>query len=154
MAYFRYTTATPSSPLSTASGTAANINDNNTGTTHEVIGINPTYFWFIMDLGTSQPVNKAELMQWYETGSGDTGFQIRYSDSALNSGNTGTQYGSDMTATASPTKQDNSQTPGEITARYWGLYRTGNFVGQNVGVADFNLYGPNDLNPSGFITII
>ena len=140
MAFQRITGATPSTPLVTASGTIADINDDNPVTTCEVEGILDTHFWFVMDLGSSKPVDEVRLIQWYETGAADSGFSIAYSDSTLGSGNHGTDYGATFSATQSPTKQDTTRTPGRVTARYWGLLRVGNFDPNNVGVADFNLY--------------
>lgn len=136
----RVTTCTPSTPLVVFSGSIGNINDNNPLTVCEVIGVVSTDFWFVLDIGQVREIIKVELKQWYETITGDSGYTFQYSNSMLNTGNVGTAYGASFSASTSP--QDTSQT-GDISARYFGLLRAGNFLGNDVGVGDFNLYAPD-----------
>lgn len=140
MGYVLYPT-TPATPLSVTSGAIGNISDNNSSTVCVVQGETSTVFFFTVDLGSSKKVRQVKLIQWYQTGGTDTGFEIMYSDSALNSGNQGTAYGSSFSSTGAA--QDTTQT-GNITARYWGLRRVGNFLPNTIGMGDFNLYFINN----------
>lgn len=139
MSYALYS-PTPSTPLSIVSGVVGDLTDNKSSTVLEVDGTSSVTFWFLLDLGSSKPVDKVELTSWYETNAADTGFSIAYSDSPLDSGNTGTNYGAQFSATQYPTTATTTKTEGRIRARYWGLLRSGNFSSNNVGAGDFKLF--------------
>lgn len=137
--------ATPSTPLSVDSGSIGNISDNNVSTSCGVQGILDNYFFFTLDLLVAKRIRKIRLLQWIETGgNADVNFHFAYSDSPLNSGNLGTNYGDAFSASNSETI-DTTQT-GDATARYWGLIHTGNFQPNVITVAEFQVFYKNNAS--------
>lgn len=123
------------------SGTITNLDDENTSTKVTVTSSGAMKFWFVKDLQEEVLVSKVELLQWEQHVGADTGFQVRYSSSALNGGNIGTQCDSNVAAMTSP--QDTTFTCA-VTARYWGFYRAGVFTGETITAGSFDITGDND----------
>jgi len=131
--------------VSLASGSIGDLDDNNTSTVVRVLGSASVNFWFTKDLGSSKEITQVDIKQSCETGGtsctgggGDSGFSVRYSDSPLTSGNTGTTCDSSFSMSGTATDYPFICT---ATARYWGLYRNGNFEDASIIASDFNLTG-------------
>jgi len=126
------------------SGSINDLCDNNTGTSVQVVqSSNPNYFWFYEDLGSVQDITHVDLVDWCEDSGTDSSFVLKYSNSPLNSGNIGTDYGSSESAVDCGSGTATKTVTAGITARYIGFYRTGNFNSQFIQAADLNVFGPD-----------
>lgn len=139
--------ATGEAPVVISSGVITNLIDKDITTNIEFStggSSTPIFAWFTVDMGYTARVTKVILREWYETGVGfpDTGFEVRYSDNPINSGNVGTTFGTSMTAVFFPSTQ-NSEQIGDVSARYWALTRSGNFQFNNLGLKEFEMYAPD-----------
>jgi len=126
---------------SVTSGVVTNLDDENTATKVTVTSSGAMKFWFVKDLQEDVLVSKVELLQWEQHTGQDSGFQVRYSSSALNGGNIGTQC--DSSVNASNSAQDTTFTCA-VNARYWGFYRAGVFTGETITAGSFDITGDND----------
>lgn len=139
-AYSYFTGSTGSTSYNVSSGSISDITDNNVSTCTSLNGFGTVnnYPFYIIDLGTVKAVQQVQIVQFKDTSGGAGDFKIRYSNSPLDDSNTGTQYSTDLNVTA--TYQDFTRTA-NVSARYWGIYRPGNWTGSTFTMCDFSLYG-------------
>lgn len=128
---------TPTAPLG---GTAANLDDNNTGTTTTASPGNisgaatGSRIAFKIDFGSNKTLTKIEIKQLRDNGSGTNAGKLVYSTDNTN----WTQLGADVSENQTPT--DYSVT-GSVTARYIGYAANAqNWGGLTVTASDLNGY--------------
>lgn len=143
--YTRIPTGTPSTPLSVTSGSIANINDDDTGTSVSVAGVTTTTFFFLLDFGSDVNFDKISAVLLDQGSLSDSGWALRYSSSPLTSSNLGTTCGTTFTVTATPTTFDRVCSG---SARYFGIERAGNWNGSTISIKDFNVYLEDVATPT------
>jgi hypothetical protein len=129
---------TPTVPLG---GTAANINDNNTGTTSTYTGTNLSAaaqnarIMAQIDYGSNQTITKIEVVGMSQSTGSNSTTGLYYSTD----GTTWTQLGSNCAATS--TTPTTCFATGSVTARYIAIILPQiTFSGANVVIQDFNGY--------------
>ena len=134
----RYGSGTPTAPLG---GTAANINDNNTGTSITYTGTNlsaaaiNSRILAKIDYGSNQTINKIEAVGISQSAGSNSTTGLYYSTDNTN----WTQLGANLPAT-STTPTTTSRT-GAVTARYIAVILPQlDFTGANVTLQDLNGY--------------
>jgi hypothetical protein len=132
---------TGGTPTVSGGGTAANINDNSTGTLvswtpGNVVGQSVAQRMMAkIDLGSVQPIRRIEVKQHKMSSSYEVDNGLYYSSD----GTTWTQLGASITTNTTPT---DTVRDGNVNARYVGFVITpDNYSSITVSISDLNVYG-------------